>query len=64
MAKSKRKQPADNSEQHDTPDAEAPSTSGRSYTVSLAVSSSMIDNTQNLEFATFVAGQVRLSRLL
>lgn len=35
------------------------STSGRPYTVSMAVSSSMIDNTQNIEFATFVAGQVR-----
>lgn len=36
-----------------------PSTSGRPYTVSMAVSSSSIDNTQNIEFATFVAGQVR-----
>lgn len=38
-----------------------PSTSGRPYTVSMAVSSSSIDNTQNIEFATFVAGQVRRS---
>jgi hypothetical protein len=36
-----------------------PSTSGRPYTVTMAVSSSSIDNTQNIEFATFVAGQVR-----
>lgn len=38
--------------------APQPSTSGRPYTVSMAVSSSSIDNTQNIEFATFVAGQV------
>lgn len=35
-----------------------PSTSGRKYTVSMAVPGSIIDNTQNIEFATFVAGQV------
>jgi predicted SPOUT superfamily RNA methylase MTH1 len=35
-----------------------PSTSGRRYTVSMAVPGSIIDNTQNFEFATFVAGQV------
>jgi hypothetical protein len=43
-------------------DSGRPSTSGRPYTVTMAVSSSMIDNTQNIEFATFVAGQVRASR--
>lgn len=32
---------------------------GRHYTISMAVPGSMIDNTQNLEFATFVASQVR-----
>ena len=32
--------------------------SGRAWTVSIAVPGSIIDNTQNLEFATFVAGQI------
>ena len=31
---------------------------GRAWTVSIAVPGSIIDNTQNLEFATFVAGQI------
>ncbi|KAF8058136.1 Spo [Scenedesmus sp. PABB004] len=39
-------------------DADKTSTSGRPYTLSMAVCASMIDNTQNIEFATFVAGQV------
>lgn len=39
-------------------DDSAPSTSGRRYTVSMAVPGSIIDNTQNFEFATFVAGQI------
>lgn len=59
MAKSKRKSAAGDS-QLDGSDS-TPSTSGRPYTVSMAVSSSSIDNTQNIEFATFVAGQVRLA---
>lgn len=58
MAKSKRKSAGDS--QLDGSDS-TPSTSGRPYTVSMAVSSSSIDNTQNIEFATFVAGQVRLA---
>jgi hypothetical protein len=37
---------------------DGPSTSGRRWTVSMAVPGSIIDNTQNIEFATFVAGQV------
>ncbi len=37
---------------------EAPQTSGRHYTLSMAVPGSIIDNTQNLELATFVAGQI------
>lgn len=32
--------------------------SGRSYTVSMAIPGSIIENTQNLEHATFVAGQI------
>jgi methyltransferase len=43
---------------HRHQDAEPASTSGRPFTVSVAVPGSIIDNTQNLEFATFVAGQV------
>jgi hypothetical protein len=39
---------------------DGPSTSGRCYTVSMAVPGSIIDNTQNIEFATFVAGQVSM----
>ena len=31
---------------------------GRAWTLSIAVPGSIIDNTQNTEFATFVAGQV------
>lgn len=31
---------------------------GRQWTVSIAVPGSVIDNTQNAEFATFVAGQI------
>lgn len=31
---------------------------GRQWTVSIGVSSSVIDNTQNTEFATYVAGQI------
>lgn len=31
---------------------------GRQWTVSIAVASSVIDNTQNTEFATYVAGQI------
>ena len=31
---------------------------GRPWTVSIAVASSVIDNTQNAEFATYVAGQI------
>lgn len=57
MAKSKRKAAAGDSQEAGA--ADGPSTSGRPYTVSMAVSSSSIDNTQNIEFATFVAGQVR-----
>lgn len=38
---------------------EDPQPSGRAWTVSLAVPGSIIDNTQNMEFAMFVAGQVR-----
>lgn len=66
MAKSKRKAAAAAAEPEQTQqggsgsNADGPSTSGRPYTVSMAVSSSSIDNTQNIEFATFVAGQVRL----
>lgn len=59
MAKKKKAAPADAAAQQDAA-GEQPSTSGRgrSYTVSMAVPGSMIDNTQNIEFATFVAGQV------
>jgi hypothetical protein len=59
MAKKKKAAAADAAAQQDAAD-EQPSTSGRgrSYTVSMAVPGSMIDNTQNIEFATFVAGQV------
>ena len=38
--------------------AHAEAQQGRKWTVSMAVPGSMIENTQNLEFATFVAGQV------
>jgi hypothetical protein len=31
---------------------------GRNWTLSIAVPGSIIDNTQNAEFATFVAGQI------
>jgi hypothetical protein len=58
MAKSKRKGAAQEPQQAGAEDG--PSTSGRPYTVTMAVSSSSIDNTQNIEFATFVAGQVSL----
>lgn len=34
------------------------SAAGRNWTVSIAVTSSVIDNTQNTEFATYVAGQI------
>ena len=34
------------------------STSGRSYTVSIAVAASCIENAQNLELATLLAGQI------
>lgn len=40
------------------PAAVDPQPSGRRYTVSLAVPGSVIDNTQSMEFAIFVAGQV------
>jgi predicted SPOUT superfamily RNA methylase MTH1 len=39
-------------------DAQEGGQPGRRWTVSMAVPGSMIENTQNLEFATFVAGQV------
>lgn len=45
----------------ETPEAIAGDTSivsGRAYTVSMAVPGSIIDNTQSIEFATFVAGQI------
>jgi hypothetical protein len=59
MAKSKRKAAgAAAAAPSSQPSENGPSTSGRPYTVSMGVSSSMIDNTQNIEFATFVAGQV------
>jgi hypothetical protein len=61
MAKSKRKAAAGEPQQAGAEDG--PSTSGRPYTVTMAVSSSSIDNTQNIEFATFVAGQVRLKEV-
>lgn len=35
-----------------------PSTSGRGYTVSIAVAASCIENAQNLELATLLAGQI------
>jgi hypothetical protein len=61
MAKSKRKAAEGEPQQAGAEDG--PSTSGRPYTVTMAVSSSSIDNTQNIEFATFVAGQVRLKEV-
>jgi hypothetical protein len=63
MAKKKKAATAEAAVQQDDA-GEQPSTSGRgrSYTVSMAVPGSMIDNTQNIEFATFVAGQVGNSR--
>jgi hypothetical protein len=63
MAKKKKAAPAEAAAQQDDA-GEQPSTSGRGrpYTVSMAVPGSMIDNTQNIEFATFVAGQVRTAR--
>lgn len=60
MGKGKRKSVTEPSSGADAA-ADGPSTSGRPYTVSMAVSSSSIDNTQNIEFATFVAGQVGLT---
>lgn len=65
MAKKKKAAPAEAAAQQDDA-AEQPSTSGRGrlYTVSMAVPGSMIDNTQNIEFATFVAGQVRIALLV
>ena len=33
-------------------------TAGRPWTLSIAVPGSVIDNTQNMELATFVAGQI------
>jgi hypothetical protein len=64
MAKKKKAAAADAAAQQDAAGVQ-PSTSGRgrSYTVSMAVPGSMIDNTQNIEFATFVAGQVGRSNL-
>jgi hypothetical protein len=56
MAK-KRKQQAEE-EAAPAPEQQDPQPSGRQYTVSLAVPGSVIDNTQNMEFAVFVAGQV------
>lgn len=35
-----------------------PESQGRTWTVSIAVPGSVIDNTQNVEYATFVAGQI------
>jgi hypothetical protein len=63
MAKKKKAAAAEAAAQQDDA-GEQPSTSGRGrpYTVSMAVPGSMIDNTQNIEFATFVAGQVRTAR--
>jgi hypothetical protein len=63
MAKKKKAAPAEAAAQQDDA-GEQPSTSGRgrAYTVSMAVPGSMIDNTQNIEFATFVAGQVGTAR--
>lgn len=50
---------------HEPPNnVDGPGTSGRSYTVTLAVPGSLIDNTQNIEFATFVAGQVTAAQEL
>lgn len=39
-------------------DAEASTSQGRPYTLSMAVAASTIDNAQNMEQATFIAGQV------
>lgn len=35
-----------------------PSTSGRDYTLSIAVAASCIENAQNLQLATLLAGQI------
>ena len=40
------------------PCRDGPSTSGRGYTISIVVAASCIENAQNLQLATLLAGQI------